>query len=254
MKRLINWVANHIVLSWAMASIIFAIVIHLCFSIPAPCQWLVAKWDAGDLLSYASTVALGLLAIWQNQKFKIENDQAQELMEQQNMAAQDRLVKINIEANELNLITRIVDHESKYILHLDELIHSFFQVCEANNLHDVIEQARITNDHFRLSSLENHVIHTYAQLTTICESGMNVSGLEIRDVVNSCKALYISTLDILQRFHTTGINNANYTVHYNHHRKAVNCANDYLYERRKILYHTLTKKMTSAEVRSIYGS
>lgn len=53
---------------WAIASVIFAIVIQFLFSNPAPCDFLDAKWEAGDILSYVSTVALGLLAMWQNQK------------------------------------------------------------------------------------------------------------------------------------------------------------------------------------------
>lgn len=57
---------------WAMASAIFAIVIQLLFSIHAPCDFLEAKWKAGDILSYVSTVALGLLAVWQNQKMSYD--------------------------------------------------------------------------------------------------------------------------------------------------------------------------------------
>ena len=57
---------------WAIASVIFAIVIQLLFSNPAPCNFLDAKWEAGDILSYVSTVALGLLAMWQNQKMSYD--------------------------------------------------------------------------------------------------------------------------------------------------------------------------------------
>ena len=57
---------------WAIASVIFAIVIQFLFSNPAPCDFLDAKWEAGDILSYVSTVALGLLAMWQNQKMSYD--------------------------------------------------------------------------------------------------------------------------------------------------------------------------------------
>lgn len=59
---------------WAMVSAIFAIVIQFLFSKPAPCDFLDAKWEAGDILSYVSTVALGLLAMWQNQKMSYDSE------------------------------------------------------------------------------------------------------------------------------------------------------------------------------------
>lgn len=47
------------------------IIIHILFHLTGP-KWLQAKWTAGELLTYVSTVSLGLLAFWQNQKFQEE--------------------------------------------------------------------------------------------------------------------------------------------------------------------------------------
>lgn len=51
----------------------------------------VTLWEAkdalafyGSFLSFVGTVALGMLALWQNQKFKIENDKAQDRLEKMN--------------------------------------------------------------------------------------------------------------------------------------------------------------------------
>jgi hypothetical protein len=55
---------------WMVISVIFAVLIHILFSIKTPVSWLEAKWSAGDILTYASGVSLGLLAMWQNQRFK----------------------------------------------------------------------------------------------------------------------------------------------------------------------------------------
>lgn len=68
-KRIKKW---KWIIIWAIASAIFAIVIQLLFSYPAPCDFFDAKWEAGDILSYVSTVALGLLAMWQNQKMSYD--------------------------------------------------------------------------------------------------------------------------------------------------------------------------------------
>lgn len=55
----------------------------------------VAHWGAGDILTYASTISLGLLAMWQNKKQQEENDITQERME-----------RIIIHANELSIISK----------------------------------------------------------------------------------------------------------------------------------------------------
>lgn len=46
----------------------FAVVIHVLFCLETSNKYLVARWSAGNILAYASTVALGLLAMWQNKK------------------------------------------------------------------------------------------------------------------------------------------------------------------------------------------
>jgi len=59
---------------WVGLSVVFAIIIHFAFSIPAPMKCLVHVWSAGDILTYVSTIALGLLAFWQNQKMHHESN------------------------------------------------------------------------------------------------------------------------------------------------------------------------------------
>jgi hypothetical protein len=90
---------NKWLIIWAVASIVYAIVIHILFHCTGP-DWLVAKWEAGDILTYTSTVSLGLLAVWQNKKFKEESD-----------TAQDRMEKLTIRANELSAIAKIIECE-----------------------------------------------------------------------------------------------------------------------------------------------
>lgn len=90
------------VLIFGVISGLFALIIHLLFSFAAPDKLFEAKWSAGEILTYSSTVSLGLLAVWQNKKFKEEND-----------AAQLRTEKLAMRANELSVISSIIDHESK---------------------------------------------------------------------------------------------------------------------------------------------
>lgn len=63
------------IILWAILSIIVAFLIHVCFTIDAPSEFWVASWSSGEILTYISTVALGLLAFYQNLKItQLSND------------------------------------------------------------------------------------------------------------------------------------------------------------------------------------
>lgn len=59
---------------WACLSIAFAVVIHFAFKISAPYKSMEAVWSAGDILTYVSTISLGLFAMWQNQKMAYDSE------------------------------------------------------------------------------------------------------------------------------------------------------------------------------------
>ena len=89
------------ILIWGLVSIVFAAVLQFLFSLEAPKPFLQAKWSAGDILTYSSTILLGLLALWQNQRFKNEND-----------ATQEKLEALSTRANELQITSKLIEHES----------------------------------------------------------------------------------------------------------------------------------------------
>lgn len=121
---------SHLVATWAIVSCLFALIIHILFEIPAPNEWFDPEWEAGDLLTYASTVALGLLAIWQNQKFKEESDKAQELMDKQNAEAQERMEKLTQQANELSVVSKIIEAETERIKQTNLALDTFYSYCD----------------------------------------------------------------------------------------------------------------------------
>lgn len=90
-------------ITWAIISILFAVLIHFLFVLVGP-DWLQARWGAGDILTYVGTVSLGLLAVWQNERFKKEND-----------IAQERLERLSQQSNELAIINKILEHEEHRI-------------------------------------------------------------------------------------------------------------------------------------------
>lgn len=52
---------------WIILVILFLLVTQILFTIPAPCRWLKAVWEAGDLLSFIGTITLGFISIKQTQ-------------------------------------------------------------------------------------------------------------------------------------------------------------------------------------------
>lgn len=99
-KQIKKWIAENLIFIWVVVSILFAFIIHCLFSLSAKNDWWEAKWSAGDILTYVSTVSLGLLAVWQNKKLKEESDVSQQRME--------RVAK---QANEIAMISKIISYE-----------------------------------------------------------------------------------------------------------------------------------------------
>lgn len=116
-----KWIERHLITTWVICSILFAVVIHILFynSASGFLPWLEAKWSAGDILTYVSTVALGLLAVWQNRRFKEEND-----------VSQLRLENLTQEANELAMKNRIIGIESENLIRLKKAMDDFSTACD----------------------------------------------------------------------------------------------------------------------------
>lgn len=143
----------NLVLIFGVISGLFALIIHLLFSFAAPNKLFEAKWSAGEILTYSSTVSLGLLAIWQNKKFKEEND-----------AAQLRTEKLAVRANELSIISTIIDHESKKINHLKALREELIHTCDFYEL--IYELEKISLENISLEGMEKLKVFSRGKANT----------------------------------------------------------------------------------------
>lgn len=80
-KRLEKWYV------WLLLAVVFLVTVQVLFTIPAPCKWLDAVWEAGDLISFVGTLVLGYIAVKQTQQAnevaKSANDTSQKLIELQ---------------------------------------------------------------------------------------------------------------------------------------------------------------------------
>ena len=127
-----KWVKSHLFCTWIVCSAIFAFGVHCLFSIPACSEWFAAKWSAGEILTFVSTVALGLLAVWQNKQFKKESD-----------ISQARLEKLTVQANELVVIGKIIEYESANLSRLRDACDDFSIACDPQYLSSVISREAI---------------------------------------------------------------------------------------------------------------
>lgn len=65
-----KWLKNQLtkLWFWVVVTAIFLVVVQVLFRIEAPCKWLDAVWEAGDLISLVGTLVLGYVAVLQTQR------------------------------------------------------------------------------------------------------------------------------------------------------------------------------------------
>lgn len=182
-----NFIKKNLIQTWVIASIVFAILIHILFVTDAPCDKLQAQWGAGDILTYASTVALGLLAVWQNQKFKEENDKSQE-----------RLEKLNIQANELAVISKIIDNKSQKLEHLYKYFYEYESACSIGELTAIC----ISDSH--PSAVVTELVRQTQEISTlknalIAEICGNI-GVEPDPICEAIRQLYSVVSDVMNQY------------------------------------------------------
>lgn len=79
-----NWIMKHKTITTIIVILLFSIpliIVHFLFKWDSNNYWIVAEWSAGDIIAYIAgfeafigTTLLSFLALWQNQKHKLEND------------------------------------------------------------------------------------------------------------------------------------------------------------------------------------
>ena len=175
---------------WAAASIVFAFVLHCLFSIGAKEPFWQAKWSAGDILTYTSSVILGLLALWQNQRFKTENDEAQA-----------RLEKLSIRANELQITSKLIEHETERISMLREAFQNFYDACSCSSIiSDFGPLSKPDETHSTHSALKANRIRTTFHVLFQQLNLDTYGGSLANDVVKSANLLLMSATKLILSF------------------------------------------------------
>lgn len=248
-----KWFKTPLVRNAIIISGIFALIIHILYSIPAPFEFLVHKWEAGDILTYVSTIALSLLAVWQNQKFKEESDKSQALMDKQNTEAQERLERISAEANEISIITRIVDSDTQYIMHLEKTGLEFLDAAQTGMLMNVIRNAVEEENDNAVSKAHSLITYRYTLLLSAYFSGMRAKESDVSKVINAFEKLHSETSSVFKNYYSTRKYDLNFVdQHLKLYQAALRELNDYLDVRRQLLHRVLAEKLTLEEIRKMY--
>ena len=84
-------------------------------------------------MAYFGTVVLAAVAVWQNRIIKEENDKSQE-----------RLERLTIQANELTVISKIIENESQNLLRLKIAFDEFSYACDPQVLSTIYANSATT--------------------------------------------------------------------------------------------------------------
>lgn len=115
----------------------------------------VTDWDAtdvllfyGSFLTFVGTISLGTLTLYQNQQFKVENDKIQQ-----------RLERINQEANEVNILNKIIEVENRRIVEITNKLNIFEKkLLPTNTLDEIYSMVEIHTNCINVKEPEETIV------------------------------------------------------------------------------------------------
>lgn len=241
-----KWIENNLIKASMIASIIFAVIIHCTFSIPAPNEWFEAKWGAGELLTYVSTITLGLLAVWQNKRFKEENDKSQKRMEE-----------LANNANEISLLSKVIEYESARISRLKYLQHNFSEACSMASASAEISDVSEKQADFRKIYVKIKMDNRFAQIKRygielLCELELYDNEYNINELIG-CTSKYIdAALQMVQSMRTMSILEIKYDEKKEAEIEFIKGMNDFIFRRELFLNNVILGVYSLEEIRGMY--
>lgn len=145
MNNLLEFLKKHkpyVLLICILIFILPLIIVHILYSIDIRCEWLKAKWSAGELLSYIAgfeafigTVSLGFLSLYQNHQLQSQYEESKKPLLSMNLINDNNFIYLVIENNgeteatNINInIFEIQGNGNNNILCLDDLFNAPFQL------------------------------------------------------------------------------------------------------------------------------
>lgn len=242
-----KWIKDHLLISGIISSTLFALIIHVLFSTPAPTDWFVAKWGAGDILTYASTVALGLLAVWQNKRFKDEGDKSQK-----------RVEYLANKANELAVISKIIEREGNKISQLRQKSQNFIDSCNTENASIDIADVANQPDDFKKVYVKIKMDNRCAQIRywgveLLYELGLyntDAKAIELSKLVTEYSN---ASLALVKEIRTSSIVDATYTQKKDIEKQFITQMFNFISERENLLNDVIYGDFSVEQIKAMYG-
>lgn len=242
-----KWIKEHLLISGIIGSTLFALIIHGLFSTPAPTDWFVAKWGAGDILTYASTVALGLLAVWQNKRFKDEGDKSQKRME-----------ALANKANELAVISKIIEREGNKISQLRQKSQNFIDSCNTENASIDIADVANQPDDFKKIYVKIKMDNRCAQIRywgieLLYELGLYSTDAKAIELSKLVTEYSNASLALVKEIRTSSNVDATYTQKKDIEKQFITQMFNFISERENLLNDVTYGNLSVEQIKAMYG-
>ena len=144
MEKFLQWMIKHKVSTAIIAIALFFVpllVIHILFLWNSGIDWMVARWTPGDLMGYVAgfeafigTVALGALALWQNQQIHNQHIESLEPILSMRLILIKGMLYLTIEntglseAKDIQINVERIENNGENDLLLDALFDNSFEL------------------------------------------------------------------------------------------------------------------------------
>lgn len=246
LKWLKDLVEKYMVIFFVLCSVVFAFIIHCLFSSAAPNEWFAAKWNAGDILTFVSTVTLGLLAVWQNKKFKDEND-----------ASQSRMENLAKKANEISIVNKLLEREGERISRLREINQSFIDACKTEAISmDVSDVAQYPDDYKKLYvkiKMDNRIKEVkLCTITLLSELEIYQNDTDVDNLISLISCYSKCSIEFINKFKVGSQVEDIFARKNENEKKYINCISKFILYRENLLNRVIFEDLTLDQIKTIY--
>lgn len=199
MKKILNWIKNHIFLVVIIAILVFAlplIVVHLLFKWYSGIPWLEAEWLAGDILGYIAgfeallgTVILGLVSVYQNDEANAKNDRLMEMQEEQ------QRFQIKEKAAPVDITPIILDDNRKYyVVNDDDFPGEFDVVNQKYKYFFFMDAPGVVRKNAKLFNM----VIELENISDIVLTKVYIDNLRIYDIITNATGVNLEKENILE--------------------------------------------------------
>ncbi len=243
MKLVKKWIEKNKGTFLIIVSIIAALVIQFLFSQYPKEDILIAKWGAGDILTYFSTVVLGWLAIWQNEELKRSNQESE-----------SRLELLTRRSNEINILSKVIEYELEKKRSIEAALLLFEQNNNFQLLLPCINPSTKTIDVNIAVEKERILDESYLSLCSLLNIDYDSDSEDSDQFYSKLRDLYRSTKTTISHLKNsnTSLLHEDKTMMESSRQKYIIYKKEYLMAKRKAFEELLNGNINLENIKAIY--